>query len=153
MTEEQDIPGSTGAIYHGQHFTDSADLEGRLEDSLFRYSSLSRFSLDGGHVTSTFLSTAFDKVDWYWGLFNVCLFVDCRFSECTFRGTSFPGCRFVDCVFADCRFGPDNLGGECLFGGAKWYGCLQSGCEGLPAEVPSEQAKRRGGRRSRRWRR
>lgn len=126
---------NTGAIYDCDVFSNPADLATRLEDSIFRYSALTNFSIEGGHATAIFSSTTFDRLDWYWGLFNACLFADCRFENCTFRGTAFPDSRFVDCSFFRCRFVRDNLDGECVFENTKWYGCTQSDCEGLPSVV------------------
>lgn len=142
----------SGAIYNGEVFGSQVDLAGKLEGSLFRFCSLSGL-IEGGHVTSAFLSTTFDRIECYLGLFNLCLFVDCQFDRCTFRGTSFPGCRFVDCRFFNCRFVPDNLGGGCVFDDTKWYGCLQAICEGLPDAVPKlEEGTGKPGKRSRQWR-
>jgi uncharacterized protein YjbI with pentapeptide repeats len=143
MDDEIPTRPPSGAIYHCETFYDANDLMPRLEDSLFRYSGLTEFSIEGGHVTSVFLTATFERLDWYWGLFNLCLFADCRFEGCTFRGTAFAGSRFVDCAFVDCRFVRDNLGGECRFDEVKWYGCAQTGCEGLPATVPENADVRR----------
>jgi uncharacterized protein YjbI with pentapeptide repeats len=143
-------PPADGAIYHCEIFSNTEDLTSKLEDSLFRYCLFLELAPFGGIATSEFVSTSFVNVDWYSGLFNVCNFLDCQFEGCTFRGTSFPDCRFVDCRFSDCRLLADNLGGECVFDGAKWYGCLQSGCEGLPAVVPKlEEGQGKTGRQSR----
>lgn len=152
MDNGNDVP-VTGAIYHSRTFCDADDLMSKLEDSLFRFCLLYNLAPLGGHITSVFLSTSFNQVNWYSGLFNCCDFLSCQFESCTFRGTSFPDCRFVDCRFSGCRFVPDNLGGECVFDDAKWYGCLQAACEGLPEAVQIlEEGQGTTGKRCRRWR-
>lgn len=73
-----------GAIYHQQSFRTSDEIVSKLEDSVYRYCTISVGRIEGGHVTSTFLSTSFHHVDWYWGLFNLCNFIECRFEDARF---------------------------------------------------------------------
>lgn len=81
-----------------------------------------------------FLSCKIEKCEWYWGLFNLAIFVGVDFDCCTFRGTSFAGSKFIDCNFNNCEFLEDNFGGDCLFHEVVWYGCSQSNCTGLDQE-------------------
>ena len=125
-------------LYDREAFNDPTQLLGRLEESVFRYAVFSGMSFEGGHIDAAFLSCEFTNVEWYWGLFNICVFVGCRFNGCLFQGTNFAGCRFVDCVFEDCRFVKDNLDSECSFENTQWYGSTQRNCEGLDSFLPVE---------------
>ena len=101
------------------------------DDNIFRYCEFSGFSVEGGHVDGVFLSCTFSDIDWYWGLFNGCVFVNCKFGKCVFRGTAFPDCLFVDCEFIDCQFLGDNLSGKgCTAEGAHAYGTTVKGSKG-----------------------
>jgi uncharacterized protein YjbI with pentapeptide repeats len=101
------------------------------QENVFRYCEFSGFSIDGGHVDGMFVGCTFRDLDWYWGLFNGCVFVNSKFAKCIFRGTAFPDCRFVDCEFIDCQFLEDNLGGKgCTADGARVYGSTAKGCKG-----------------------
>ena len=112
-------------------YRDGATLAALLDgDNVFRYCDFSEFSIEGAHVDGAFLGCTFAGLDWYWGLFNCCLFVQARFSSCVFRGTSFPDCRFIDCEFVDCQFLEDNLGGSCKAEGARVFGSTVKGCKG-----------------------
>jgi uncharacterized protein YjbI with pentapeptide repeats len=84
-----------------------------------------------------FLSCTFQDFEWYWGIFNMALFVDCKFERCTFRGTSFAGCRLVDCSFSECRFLPDNLGAACSSSDTGVYGCAAENCVGFKELFPA----------------
>jgi len=99
-------------------------------DNVFRYCEFLRFSIEGGHVDGAFIGCTFEGLDWYWGLFNCCLFVRARFTKCIFRGTSFSDCRFVDCEFLDCQFLEDNLGKGCTAEGPRVYGSTVKRCKG-----------------------
>jgi uncharacterized protein YjbI with pentapeptide repeats len=101
-----------------------------LEDNIFRYCTFSGFSFEGGHIDGVFLGCTFCELDWYWGLFNCCVFVETHFTKCIFRGTSFSNCKFVDCEFVDCQFLPDNLGQACSADGSRMYGGTTKNCEG-----------------------
>ena len=110
-------------------------LADRLEDSVFRYCVFSELSYESGHIDASFLSCEFTRVEWYWGLFNVCVFVGCKFNNCIFSGTSFSDCKFVGCTFVDCRFTLDNMGSDCTFDGTVFYGCTQTNVVGLNSLV------------------
>lgn len=100
-------------------------------DNIFRYCEFAGFSYDGGHVDGVFIGCTFAGLDWYWGLFNNCLFSQTRFTKCIFRGTSFPDCCFVDCDFIECQFLGDNLSGRgCAAEGARVYGGSAKACKG-----------------------
>jgi uncharacterized protein YjbI with pentapeptide repeats len=116
-----------------EKFHDGRSIVNQSSEPVCRYSSFSDFSVEGGEIAGAFLNCEFSNIDWYWGIFNICVFVACRFEGCTFRGTSFPDCRFVDCEFTRCEFVQDNLGADCKFENSKWYGCSQNECEGLKA--------------------
>ena len=124
-------------IHRSAQFDDGRTLLPLLGDdeAVFRYCKISAPHIDGGHITATFIDCSFADIDWYWGLFNVCLIVRSSFERCTFRGTSFADCILVECKFRDCRFIRDNLGGECSFDGTCWYGCSVDECEGLSKEI------------------
>lgn len=100
-----------------------------LNGGVFRYCCFTSFS-EGGHVDAAFLRCTFEDVDWYWTLFNCCLFVGCTFTRCKFRGVSFPDCIFVECQFASCQFLEDNLKGNCRAEGARVYASTASDCVG-----------------------
>jgi len=111
-------------------YDDRRAVSNVLEESVFRYCEFSKFSYEGGHIDAVFLSCTFRDIEWYWGLFNACVFVGTRFVGCTFRGTSFPDCRFVECEFVECRFVADNLARECSAEGARVYGSSATSCTG-----------------------
>jgi uncharacterized protein YjbI with pentapeptide repeats len=92
-------------------------------DGYFKFCDFEGFSIEAGLVASDFVDCSFKGIDWYWGLFSQCNFINCKFTDCTFRGCSFPGTRFVDCKIVNCKFIQDNLGGECGFSGTVAYGC------------------------------
>lgn len=100
-------------------------------DEIFRYCHFESAKLEGGESDGVFLSCTFQDFEWYWGIFNLALFVGCKFERCTFRGTAFSGCRFVECSFTDCQFLADNLGGSCSASGTNLYGCSSTGCAGF----------------------
>ena len=100
------------------------------DDNVFRYCEFSGFSIDGGHVDGTFIGCTISALDWYWGLFNCCVFVRTRFAKCVFRGAAFPDCRFIDCEFVECQFLDDNLGKGCSADGARVYGSIAKECKG-----------------------
>ncbi len=106
-------------------------------DEVFRYCHFESARLEGGDSDGVFLSCTFQDFEWYWGIFNMALFVDCKFERCTFRGTSFAGCRLVDCSFNDCRFLPDNLGAACSSSDTGIYGCAAENCVGFKELFPA----------------
>lgn len=116
-----------------EEFRDARAIVNQSSEPVCRYSNFIDFSVEGGEIVGAFLNCTFSNIDWYWGIFNICLFVACRFEGCTFRGSSFPDCRFVDCHFTRCKFVKDNLGADCKFENCKCYGCSQNECEGLKA--------------------
>ena len=112
-------------------YRDSAPAVKALDgNSVFRYCAFQGFSVEGGHVDGLFYGCTFEGLEWYWGLFNGCVFVQSKFKSCTFRGTAFPDCRFVECEFIECRFLGDNLGGGCSAEGAAAYDSKATHCEG-----------------------
>ena len=117
-------------IEHAKYGDVAAATEVLDGDNVFRYCEFSNFSVEGGHVDGAFVGCTFAGLDWYWGLFNCCLFVQARFTKCIFRGASFPDCRFVDCEFVECQFLEDNLGKVCSAKGARVYGSTARRCEG-----------------------
>jgi uncharacterized protein YjbI with pentapeptide repeats len=100
-------------------------------DEIFRWCRFETVRLEGGESDGVFLSCTFQGFDWYWGIFNLALFVGCKFERCTFRGTAFSGCRFVECSFTECRFLADNLGGACSASDTNLYGCTSTDCVGF----------------------
>jgi len=109
----------------------SADLS--VDGTVFRYCDFTGLMRSGGAIDATFVGGSFKECDFYWTLFNICLFVDMRFERCVFRGVSFPGCRFLNCRFIDCSFVADSFGGHCSFDETKWYDTEFQGCVGAPA--------------------
>jgi len=99
-------------------------------DHVFRYCGFSGFAFEGGHIDGVFIGCTFTDLNWYWGIFNSCVFVRATFAKCVFRGTSFPDCRFVDCEFFACQFLEDDLGQCCTAEGARVCGSSADGCIG-----------------------
>src|ERR1051326_976880 len=87
-------------LVENAEYLDANSASLHLNGGVFRYCEFSSYSVEGGHIDAVFIGCSFTHLDWYWGLFNCCLFVECTFQGCTFRGTSFPDCRFVECKFA-----------------------------------------------------
>lgn len=114
-------------------FASSKDAKKALaaNDEIFRYCSFESATIEGGDSDGVFLSCTFRDVEWYWGLFNMALFVSCKFERCTFRGTSFAGCRLVECSFSNCKFLSDNVGGSCTATETSVYGCSLENSEGF----------------------
>jgi uncharacterized protein YjbI with pentapeptide repeats len=105
------------------------------EENCFRYCTFVDLDEEGGGTDSAFIACEFASCEWYWGLFNLAVFVGVTFTGCTFRGTSFSGCKFVECVFVGCKFTRDNLDGHCSFDDTRWYACSQKDTQGLPQDV------------------
>ncbi len=101
------------------------------EENYFWYCTFAGLDEEGGSIESVFLSCEFARCQWYWGMFNLAVFVGVRFTDCTFRGTSFSGCKFVECDFIRCHFTKDNLGGNCSFDDSRWYSCTQTDTRGI----------------------
>lgn len=113
--------------------TTSKDVRKALaeNDEIFRYCQFKTAKLEGGESDGVFLSCTFQGFEWYWGIFNLALFVSCKFEGCTFRGTAFSGCRFVECSFIQCQFLADNLGGLCSASETNLYDCSSTDCVGF----------------------
>jgi len=117
------------------HFEEPASWS----DHVFRYCEFSNIRTEGGEVDSVFIGCRIENCEWYWGLFNLALFVNVTFKGCVFRGTGFSGSKFIECAFIDCRFIKDNLNTNCYFDGNAWYGCAQSDCPGLEHEFHNKR--------------
>ena len=114
-------------------FATSKEVKKALSENeeIFRYCHFETAELEGGDSDGVFLSCTFQGFEWYWGIFNLALFVGCKFERCTFRGTAFSGCRFVECSFTECQFLADNLGGLCSASETNLYGCSSTDCVGF----------------------
>jgi uncharacterized protein YjbI with pentapeptide repeats len=124
-------------LFQSEQFKGCLTDPASWSDHVFRYSAFAGISTEGAEIDSAFLSCKIDNCEWYWGLFNLAIFVEVTFEGCTFRGASFAGCKFIECKFSNCQFLKDNLGGDCSFDDVVWYGCSQTNCTGLPEEVQS----------------
>jgi len=102
------------------------------DDVVFKFCSFTSAAVEGVSVRLTALSCTFEQLDWYWGLFSGCLFVDTKFTDCVFSGVNFMGCRFINCVFLNCQFINDNLNQPCAFLDTHWFNCVLTDSEGLP---------------------
>jgi uncharacterized protein YjbI with pentapeptide repeats len=118
-------------LIENTNYNNQQTLSKVIEDNVFKYCNFSQFAYDGGHIDAVFLGCVFNDIDWYWGLFNGCIFVQTKFEKCVFRGASFPDCKFVECEFIECQFIKDNLGGNCRGEGAKVYGSSAKACIGI----------------------
>jgi uncharacterized protein YjbI with pentapeptide repeats len=120
-------------VLHNRSVDTDTELPSQVgwEDNCFCYCAFAGLHEDGGSIDSVFLNCEFARCEWYWGLFNLAIFVGVKFTDCTFRGTSFADCRFVECEFARCHFTTDTLGGNCSFEGSRWYSCTQIGTQGM----------------------
>ncbi len=114
-------------------YRDEQSLLNQLEGSVLKSCVFKGFSVDGKNADAIFIFCELDGLDWYWGLFNNCLFVDTQFKNCVFRGSTFADCRFLNCEFTDCQFIEDNLNKPCTFEGSQWFGGKALRCIGLPA--------------------
>ena len=114
-------------------FATSKEVRKALAENaaIFRYCHFNNAELEGGDSDGVFILCNFQGFEWYWGIFNLALFVGCKFERCTFRGTAFSGCRFVECSFTECHFLPDNLGGSCSASETNLYGCSSTDCDGF----------------------
>jgi uncharacterized protein YjbI with pentapeptide repeats len=105
----------------------------------FYMSTRPNIATEGGDVDSIFVGCTIENCEWYWGLFNLAIFVQVKFKNCTFRGTGFSGSKFVECEFTNCEFIKDNLNSECSFKDIAWYGCTQNNCGALEREFRSRR--------------
>ena len=111
----------------------AANLAGvNWDEDYFKFCDFEGFSIEGGLVASDFVGCSFSKIDWYWGLFSGCNFIDCSFADCTFAGTNFADTRFVDCKLVNCAFKHDNLGCDCDLSKTIVYGCSAEHTSGFP---------------------
>ena len=122
-------------------YSDEPSLVADLDGSIFRYCLFKDIAVEGKSVDAVFLSCELNDLDWYWGLFNACLFVDTQLRNCVFRGTNFADCRFLNCKFINCRFEDDNLGSACSFEGTCWFESEVTGGGGLPDNARSVLAR------------
>lgn len=112
-------------------YHDEASAKAVLRGSIFQYCTFDKITLDGGESDSLFVSCELNDLDWYWGLFNGCIFVDTCFKNCTFRGSNFADCRFLDCEFLNCKFEKDNMDSPCSFKGSKQIDGKVISCTGF----------------------
>lgn len=119
-------------LYESQTYREAKQVKDALasHDAVFRYCSFETANLEGGDFDDVFISCEFRDLDFYWGMFNLALFLNCKFERCTFRGTSFAGCLFMESTFADCRFLKDNLAAPCDAPDTKLFACSAENCEG-----------------------
>jgi uncharacterized protein YjbI with pentapeptide repeats len=106
-----------------------------LDENYFKFATFEDISPEGGLIASDFNICTFRRIDWYWGLFSDCNFIQCEFKDCIFRGTSFPGCRFIECAFKNCQFVTDNLNGKCDLEESVAYGCTVENCTGFNSRI------------------
>ena len=154
----QEDTAFSNAIIDGMEFVGNEGLPQKWHKQVVQYCSFSSMEIYGS-IDGILIGTTFEKVDFYWMLFNCTLVSRCTFTDCGFQGASFSGSRFVDCEFVNCRFELDNLGGQCSFSDSvfvecsfarskfvprtdkpepmfektRFYGCSQDGCLGLTA--------------------
>jgi uncharacterized protein YjbI with pentapeptide repeats len=102
------------------------------DEDYFKFCDFAGFSIEGGLVASDFVGCSFGKIDWYWGLFSGCNFINCSFADCTFAGTNFADTRFVDCKLVNCEFKHDNLGCDCDLSKTIVYGYSAENTRGFP---------------------
>lgn len=108
-----------------------------LVENYFKFAAFEDVSPEGGLIASDFTTCTFQRIDWYWGLFSSCNFIQCQFKDCVFRGTNFADSRFIECAFTNCQFVKDNLGGECTLEESIAYACKVENCLGFnPRIVP-----------------
>ena len=112
---------------------DFASIE--MDENYFKYCVFENLSPEGKTICSDFNACSFKAVDWYWGLFTQCNFIQCQFTDCTFRGAAFPDCRFIDCAMTNCQFVKDSLDGDCSFDRTIAYNCVIKACVGFGAAI------------------
>lgn len=54
-----------------------------------------RVSLKEGHFDGVFIASTFQDMEWYWGVFNMAIFVGRAIENGVFCDTSFADCRIV----------------------------------------------------------
>jgi uncharacterized protein YjbI with pentapeptide repeats len=126
-------------LFESEQFETRFEKPAGWSDNVFRYCDFSNIATEGGDVDSIFVGCTIEHCDWYWGLFNLAVFVQVKFKNCTFRGTGFSGSKFVECEFTNCEFIKDNLNSECSFEDIAWYGCTQNNCGALEREFRSRR--------------
>ena len=126
---------SMASLHESVDFTTSPALPDVARGDVFRDCAFEGLDVEGLGFLSfdvIVVGCTFKKSAWYLSLFAMSRFMDVEFRGCVFRGCSFTDSVFARCNFVDCQFMKDNLGGECKFEDCAWYGCRQSGSEGLP---------------------
>jgi fluoroquinolone resistance protein len=108
-------------------------------EAIFAYCSFEGFEISGPSAEGAMIGCHFEKMSWYWGLFNTALISRSVFEDCVFRGCSFRGVDFVNCTFTRCRFELDNLGGGCLFDECRLVECAFENCEFIEDERPGRR--------------
>jgi uncharacterized protein YjbI with pentapeptide repeats len=126
-------------LFESQQFDHRLTKPVSWSGHVFRYCDFTNISTEGRDVDSVFVGCTIENCEWYWGLFNLAIFIDVKFKGCTFRGTSFSGCKFIECEFLGCSFIKDNLSAECSFKDISWYGCTQKSCGVLEREFRSRR--------------
>lgn len=114
-------------LYNKKHH-----ISGMNDNNILRYCEFDGSNLEGTIFDSTFLNCTLRNLDWYWVMFNSCLFVDTLFEASIFRGAGFYHCRFVNCRIIGCDFINDNLNGACRFESSHWFNCTIQNSQGLP---------------------
>jgi uncharacterized protein YjbI with pentapeptide repeats len=93
-------------------------------EEYFKFCYFKDISIEGEHIDSDFIDCTFERLDSYWGLYNLSNFIDCIFIECCFRGCSFPDSKFINCKFEQCHFLKDNMDSECTFNRTQFINCV-----------------------------
>lgn len=127
-------------LFESEQFNFRFEKPAGWSDHVFRYCDFSNIETEGGEVDSVFVGCTIENCVWYWGLFNMAIFVQVKFKNCTFRGTSFSGSKFIECDFIDCKFIKDNFGVACSFSDNAWYGSSHTNCGELAYEIQSRRA-------------
>lgn len=96
-----------------------------------------RVSLKEGHFDGVFVASTFQDMEWYWGLFNMAIFVGRAIENGIFRDTSFADCRIVQFGFKKMCFLKDNLDGACSAYATCVYDCWTEDCEGVGKVFPA----------------
>ena len=115
------------------HQNDLSSIE--WSDNYFKYCAFSDLIMEGGEISSDFVSCTFERLDFYWSLFTNANFIGCQFIDCVFRGSAFADTRFVDCRLVECLFTKDNLNADCRFSACVAFGCAIEGGKGFGATL------------------
>jgi fluoroquinolone resistance protein len=109
------------------------------DGTIFTCCTFRDLTIDGASIDGGLIQCGFQRVDWYWGLFNTAIIAHTKFEDCVFRGCSFRGVEFVDCVFERCRFTRDNLDGTCVFDDCRIVECSFERSEFIAREAPGRE--------------